>query len=253
MVESPWPKHLGLVLLGAAAVLALLFGAYQLSNARSFQLFGELIARVETEKPLVALTFDDGPTPEYTSGILDILREKNVPATFFLTGSDTEKNPNEARAIVQAGHEVGNHSYSHSRMVLMSPATVRDEVERTDAAIRAVGYQGEILFRPPYGKKLVTLPWYLSSTNRKTIMWNVEPESFPEIANDAKAIADHVVDRAKPGSIILMHLMYPSREPSRQALPGIIDRLRERGHRFVTVSELIATKQADVRSGSSAE
>ncbi|GAK68941.1 hypothetical protein RRU01S_03_01090 [Agrobacterium rubi TR3 = NBRC 13261] len=226
-----------------AVLLTVIVSLHVYSNARTTQLFGDIIARVETDKPVVALTFDDGPSARFTKDVLTILKDRDVKATFFLIGKETAENLPQARLIVDAGHEIGNHSYSHSNMAWMGPGRVKDEIERTDAAIRAAGYQGEILFRPPYGKKLVTLPWYLSQNNRKTIMWDVEPESYPEIAGNADAMTRYVVDNAKNGSIIILHVMYRGRDVSRQALPQIIDGLRQRGFGFVTVSDLLKDRQ----------
>ncbi|NTF08246.1 polysaccharide deacetylase family protein [Agrobacterium rubi] len=226
-----------------AVLLTVIVSLHVYSNARTTQLFGDIIARVETDKPVVALTFDDGPSARFTKDVLTILKDRDVKATFFLIGKETAENLPQARLVVDAGHEIGNHSYSHSNMAWMGPGTVKDEIERTDAAIRAVGYQGEILFRPPYGKKLVTLPWYLAHNNRKTIMWDVEPESYPEIAGNADAMTRYVVDNAKNGSIIILHVMYRGRDVSRQALPQIIDGLRQRGFGFVTVSDLLKDRQ----------
>jgi peptidoglycan/xylan/chitin deacetylase (PgdA/CDA1 family) len=225
------------------AVLATaLTGLHLFGKSRTTQLFGEIVARVETERPVVALTFDDGPTAGFTPEVLAILRERGVKATFFLTGKETEENLPQARMIVGEGHQIGNHSYTHSNMMLMGPTRIGQEIERTDAAIRAAGYEGEIMFRPPYGKKLLTLPWYLSRHERKTIMWDVEPESFPDVAADTAAFAKHVIEQTKSGSIIIMHVMYGSREISRQALPSIIDGLRQRGFEFVTVSQLLENR-----------
>lgn len=190
----------------------------------------------------MALTFDDGPSVRFTPEVLAILREHGIKATFFLTGKETEENLPQARMIVSDGHQVGNHSYTHSNMALMGSARIRDEIERTDAAIRTAGHKGEIMFRPPYGKKLLGLPWYLYRHDRKTIMWDVEPESYPDIAEDAAAIAKHVIEHTKNGSIIIMHVMYRSRVASRQALPLIIDGLRQRGFEFVTVSQLLENR-----------
>lgn len=236
-------RRILLVCIGLLAVGGVLYGLYVLSNSRTKQLFGEIIARIDTNEPVIALTFDDGPTARFTGDVLTMLKEHDVKATFFVTGRETEENLEQARAIVAAGHQVGNHSYSHSRMLLTAPATVADEIERTDAAIRSAGYQGDIYFRPPYGKKLVTLPWYLSQNNRKTITWDIEPESYPELANNADALANHAIERAQNGSIILLHVMYRSGEASRAAVPKIIDGLRKRGFEFVTVSQLLAGQQ----------
>lgn len=234
------------VVIGSGIVAVLLSAIVSLhlySNARTTQLFGDIIARVETNKPVVALTFDDGPSVRFTTDVLTVLKDRDVKATFFLIGKETAENLPQARLIVDAGHEIGNHSYTHSNMAWMGPGSVKDEIERTDAAIRSAGYQGEILFRPPNGKKLVTLPWYLWQNGRKTIMWDVEPESYPEITANADAMTRYVVDNAKNGSIILLHVMYRSRDVSRQALPQIIDGLRQKGFGFVTVSELLNDRQ----------
>ena len=228
------------ILLMFATAILICLGLWQLSNARSFQLFGDLVQRVKTNDKVVALTFDDGPSKRYTTEILALLQQQEVKATFFITGKEAEQNPDEVSLLYQAGHQLGNHSFSHPRMVLMSPAAVASEIERTDAAIRAVGYQDEILFRPPYGKKLFVLPWYLAQQQRKTIMWDLEPETAPSLAADAQAMADYVIEHIRPGSIVLMHLMYQSRQSSREALPLIIRGLKQKGYRFVTVSELLA-------------
>jgi peptidoglycan/xylan/chitin deacetylase (PgdA/CDA1 family) len=230
------------VLLSLLSVIILggiVFSLHTLSNARTYQMFGDLVARVDTEMPVVALTFDDGPTKGYTEEVLRILDELDVPATFFVTGREVTENKDETRAIIAAGHELGNHSYSHPRMVFKSYDTIRSEVEETDAAIRAAGYDGPLHFRPPYAKKLFGLPWYLSANDRTTVMWDVEPETYPDVAADLNAFVEHVIQRTSNGSIILMHVMYKSREVSRQALPGIVAGLRERGFEFVTVSQLL--------------
>ncbi|TXH25431.1 MULTISPECIES: polysaccharide deacetylase family protein [Mycolicibacterium] len=226
----------GLAVLLVVVVTAVA-GGYRLSNSRSFQLAGTLVDRVQTSDKVVALTLDDGPTAE-TPEILRILAAARVPATFYLTGRELTEAPEHGVSIAAAGHEIGNHSYSHRRMVLMSPATVADEIEHTDTAIRATGYQGPITFRPPYGKKLWALPRYLAGHGRTTVTWDVEPDSAT--AADADTIVSQTVDAVRPGSIILLHVMYPSRAASRAAIPRIVDELRSDGYRFVTVSELLS-------------
>jgi peptidoglycan/xylan/chitin deacetylase (PgdA/CDA1 family) len=219
--------------------IALIIGGWMVSRSRTFQLFGEIVHRVETDEKVVALTFDDGPTPDYTPGVLAVLKEKGVTATFFLIGNEAESNLAETRAIVADGHELGNHTYSHPDMTLASEGDAESEVTKTDAAIRAAGYSGHIHFRPPFGKKLFGLPLYLAKQDRITVTWDVEPESDDSIAADPRRIISHVVEETKPGSIVILHVMYPARKTSRQALPGVIDGLKERGFRFVTVSELL--------------
>ena len=219
-------------------ILAVAAGLYGLSGARTFQLFGRVVARVETDRPLVALTFDDGPTPAFTEAILGILAGRGVRATFFVTGREAAAHPAETAALVAAGHTLGNHSWSHGRMVLVRPAAVRDELARTDAAIRAAGFVGPIPFRPPYGKRLFVLPWVLARQDRMTVMWDSAPDSDPNAGTES--IIRAAVDTARPGSIILLHAMYASRSATREALPAIIDGLRARGFRLVTLPDLLA-------------
>jgi peptidoglycan-N-acetylglucosamine deacetylase len=236
-------KRRKLARLGAALVVAALVaaaGLFALSRSRRYQVFGELVSRVETDDRVVALTLDDGPTPEGTDAILRVLEAKGVRATFFLTGAEIERCPELARKIAAAGHEIGNHSYAHERMVMMSQARIAEEVERTDALIRETGYDGPILFRPPYGKKLFGLPYYLEKTGRTSVMCDVEPDSFDEAAASPDWIVAHVLERARPGSIVLLHVMYPSRRSSLDAVAGVVDALRADGYRFVTASELLA-------------
>ena len=231
-----------------AVLLALIvvgLGTYQLTKARGFQLAGELVRRVETADPVVALTFDDGPTPGYTEWVLRELADHDAAATFYLTGGASADNPDLLRAIVDAGHELGNHSYTHRRLYFVSDAVVADEVERTDAVFRAAGYTGPITFRPPGCKRLLTTPLYLARHDRTTVTWDLEPDSLGEIADDADALVAHVRDNVRPGSIVLLHVMYEPREATREALPRILSELEAAGYRFVTVSELLALQDGD--------
>ncbi|WP_124728235.1 polysaccharide deacetylase family protein [Staphylospora marina] len=221
-----------LVLAGLAKGLDILI------NARDFQFFGGITHRIDTDEKVVALTFDDGPA-ENTDAILDILKKHQVKGTFYLIGSDLEKNMDKGKKIAAEGHEIGNHSYSHTRMVFKTPSFIREEIEKTDELIRQAGYQGEIHFRPPYGKKFVFLPQYLSETGRRTITWDVEPETYAEIDGNAEKITEHVLANTRPGSIILLHVMYENRKASLESVDAIIQGLKAKGYRFVTVSELL--------------
>lgn len=220
------------------ALLALAYALFLVSKSRSFQFFGGLTQWVATEEKVIALTFDDAPSV-HTGTALDILDAKGIPATFYVVGKAMEQSPDVVVDIVRRGHELGNHSYSHQRFLLKSPQFIATEIERTNALIRAAGYADEITFRPPNGKKLIALPWYLRQHGIKTIMWDVEPDTFH--VGDADAIVQYTLEQAKPGSIILMH---PFCEEvcaaDREALPRIIDTLQSRGYRFVTVSQLLS-------------
>lgn len=221
-------------------VLVAAISLWNVSSARTFQFFGDLVDRVETDEKVVALTFDDGPDPAGAQQVLDLLAAENVPATFFLMGRDLEKHPELGRRIADAKHEIGNHTYSHQRMIGVLPSTVAKEVEDTDAQIRRTGYSGDIHFRPPNGKKLFALPRYLQQHDRTTVMWDVEPDS--EGTPTAQEITQQTLAQTKPGSIILLHPMYAAREQTRQALKPVITGLKERGYRFRTVSALLDSR-----------
>ncbi|ATW25103.1 polysaccharide deacetylase family protein [Candidatus Formimonas warabiya] len=229
----------GLLALSSVALLFVItLALWSVSKSRTFQLFGEIYPRVDTSEKVVALTFDDGPTDK-TDEILSILNDLNIKATFFVIGSDLEKNMSQGKRIVAAGHELGNHTYSHNRMVLKSYNYVRGEIEKTDQLIKEAGYDREIVFRPPNGKKLFVLPYYLKQHNRKTIMWDIEPDSYPDVADSSEKITKHVLENTKPGSIILLHVMYDSRRESMKSIRGIVLGLRRQGYSFKTVSELL--------------
>ena len=194
--------------------------------------------------PCVALTFDDGPEPGSVEKLLSTLAQENVKATFFVIGSELEKYPEEGRKIVQAGHELGNHSYSHQRMIFKPYSFYQDEIEHTDRLIRQMGYQGEIYFRPPNGKKLIGLPYYLSQHHRKTSMWDIEPDSYVDVASSSQKLVAYTVAHVQPGSIIVLHTMYESRATSLDAVAGIIEGLRNKGYTFKTVAELLTYEHA---------
>ncbi|HEX6732756.1 MAG TPA: polysaccharide deacetylase family protein [Pyrinomonadaceae bacterium] len=221
-------------------VIAGLVSLLRVSRSTTFQFFGQIVPRVNTSQKVVALTFDDGPTADVTPQLLATLEQEGIHATFFVIGAELERNLDVGKRIVTAGHELGNHSYNHDRMILVTPSFVKQEIEQTDQLIRTAGYQGEIHFRPPFGKKLFTLPYYLSRTNRKSIMWDVDPDSYPEIAVDSDRIVEFVLSKTRPGTIILLHVMYPSRVESLKAVKKIIEHLKAQGYSFKTVSELMA-------------
>jgi peptidoglycan/xylan/chitin deacetylase (PgdA/CDA1 family) len=233
-------------MLGAAWVVLLSVGAWRLANSRRHQLFFPPVCHVETERKVVALTFDDGPDEGTADEVLQILDRHGAKATFFLVGQQMARFPEVGRTLVARGHEVANHAWSHRRLVGKTPATIAHEVEATDDLIRRLGIEGEIFFRPPYGKKLLLLPYYLWRHHRTEVLWDVEPDSAAERADDASAIAQDATAAARPGSIILMHVLPRSRQASRAALPQILQALAAHGFGFVTLHELIgsSTKQS---------
>ncbi len=219
-------------------MLAVLAGLYQLSKARSFQVFGELYARVETQQKMVALTFDDGPSPANTPAVLELLARHQVKATFFMVGRNIEAHRELAARVAAEGHQLGNHSYSHTRLVFRSPSFVQEEISRTDALLREAGVRGEILFRAPFGKKLFVLPWLLAREHRKDILFDVVPDDHA--TQDAALITSRILEAARPGSIILLHDGWAAKPGTLEATDRILQSLKAQGYRFVTVSELLA-------------
>lgn len=212
----------------------LLFWTFKLMNSRTFQFFGGLTNQVEANEKVIALTFDDGPTKN-VEPLLTILDNYQAKATFFLIGNELEKNLPLGEKIARAGHQIGNHTYSHQRMIFKSPSFIKDEIERTNQLIRETGYQGEIDFRPPNGKKLIGLPFYLSKQHIQTITWSLEPDTYYNSVNDK---VNYVTEKVKPGSIILFHPMYDKTGDELKAIETILENLSRNGYRFVTINEL---------------
>lgn len=235
--------------IGLAIVAVLLIGAagtYKISKATCFTLTSEVICRVATNEKLVALTFDDGPTAEGLDAVLPLLSRYNAKGTFFLIGYDSVEDPALVRRIVASGHEVGNHSFHHRRMVFEAGEAYDDEIRSTDRVLRAAGVRNPTLFRPPYGKKLIGLPRAVERNGYKMIMW----DSGDPPDRDPKIYAAKVLEQVRAGSITLIHPMYSANQTERDALPLILEGLTARGYRMVTVSELIAAGREARRSQS---
>ena len=226
------------ILLTITLTLVAAVGLYLLMNARCYQLLGDLVCHGANDHKHIALTFDDAPSESTSDAVLAVLAEKNVQATFFMIGENMARYPQAAQRIAAAGHELGNHSYSHRRFLLRSPAFIAREIEDTNALIRAAGYHGPIHFRPPYGKKLLGLPWYLARHHITTVMWDSEPARHQPPT--AEAITAAALAQAHNGAIILLHpFCIDACRAEREALPHIIDGLRAQGYTLTTVSELL--------------
>ncbi len=232
-------KRRARLVVGTLAAALALVGLRALARSRTVQLFGGLVSRVETRERRVALTFDDGPAPAVLDSVTRALETRGVRATFFVTGRELAEAPEAGRRLVAAGHELGNHTWSHRRMALVGLRTVSAEIEPTDSLIRLAGQRGPIHFRPPYGYKLAVLPWYLRRVRRTTVTWDVEPDSYADVAATPEGIVRHVLERVRPGSIILLHVWYPSRRTSLAAVGPLVDSLKARGYAVGPVRDLL--------------
>lgn len=221
----------GIVIL---VIFLLLYGTYKLMNSRTYQLFGGLTSHVDTNQKVVALTFDDGPTKNVEK-ILALLDKYNAKATFFVIGNELKKNLELGQEIAESGHQIGNHTYSHKRMIFKKPSFIKQEIEMTNQLIRKTGYKDEIDFRPPNGKKLIGLPYYLKKHHIETITWSLEPDTYYSSVSDK---VNYVNKNVKPGSIILLRPMYDGTGNELKTIEGILDSLSKKGYKFFTVNEL---------------
>lgn len=237
-----------LLALGLAA-----FAAYETFEQPTNQLFGSTVTHGPLNERVVALTFDDGPNPPYTTRILDVLEKEHVHATFFLVGRAAAAYPQVVRREVRDGDVLGNHSWDHRHLIVMSRAGVRASLERSAAAIYAAGRVRTKLMRPPFGAR----DWIVMQVARKlgytVVMWSV-PLARDWEYPPASVIAHRVLPRVTDGSIIVLHdgnrgqLCAKSHLSARvcdrssdiQATKLIVEALKHRGYRFVTIPELIA-------------
>ncbi|HEY5927513.1 MAG TPA: polysaccharide deacetylase family protein [Kofleriaceae bacterium] len=185
----------------------------------------------------VALTFDDGPDPLRTPALLDALAELGAPATFFLLGKRVDEHPALAARIAREGHELGNHTYSHPYLPLSRSKTVARELAATDAAIaRATGIV-PVLARPPYGGRSPRNVCVFDRKGKRVVLWDVN--SFDWKGKCAATIAERVLARVRPGSIILLHEARAGGEVTVEAVRLLVPALRARGYETSTVSRML--------------
>jgi peptidoglycan/xylan/chitin deacetylase (PgdA/CDA1 family) len=190
----------------------------------------------------VALTFDDGPHPKLTPQLLEILKEEDVTATFFMLGSMIENYPAVARAVVDAGHEVANHTYSHERLPRLSEAKIREEIVRTQKLLEEAAGTKPRLFRAPYGSTNATVRDQLRDQNLELVGWAVDPRDW-ERGKTSASITAFILERSKGGDIILLHDIHSR---SIAAVKEIIQGLKARGFTFTTAGDLIAQKREEM-------
>jgi peptidoglycan/xylan/chitin deacetylase (PgdA/CDA1 family) len=206
---------------------------------------GLVVARVQTTKRWVALTFDDGPHPMWTPLVQERLAQAHIPATFFLIGHDVAQRPDLMRDELARGEEVGDHTFRHSMLTRLRPGKARAEIRAGLAAIVDNGGPRPVLFRPPYGKTSEAIDAMARAEGMRTILWDLSLEHFVLHEPVAKGVAK-LVDEVRPGSIILAHDGGKSnRSRTLEALPLLIAQLKARGYRFVTVSQLLAEGTAE--------
>ncbi len=193
--------------------------------------------RVENMDMKIALTFDDGPHPYYTDRILEILEKYNVKATFFFVGQNIENYPEAAEKVYAAGHEIGNHTYTHHRVRAMESGELISELEKCDDAIYEIDEYRTRLFRPPEGAFDDDVEMTAKSMDYSIILWSIDTRDWEHLPPET--ILGNVLTNIKSGDIILMHDYIGRNSPTPEAIDMIIPALIERGYKFVTVSELV--------------
>ncbi|MEU7115449.1 polysaccharide deacetylase family protein [Streptomyces sp. NPDC046182] len=188
----------------------------------------------------IALTFDAGPGKD-TPHLLDVLKEKKVPATFFLLGKKhVDRYPEVVKRIADEGHEVANHTWTHRILTDLEADEVRDELSRTQDAIEKITGSRPTLMRPPQGRTDDTVSEVSRDLGLAQILWSVTAKDYS--TTDSELIRKRVLEGARGDGIILLHDIYDGTVP---AVPGIIDELKDRGFTFVTVPQLLAPGKAE--------
>jgi len=238
----PWKIVRLVAVLVTVTLLLGVLAYFRESSLKAYKL-EEPIYQGKTGQKMVALTFNVDWGEEYIPDLLKLLKQDKVKATFFLTGRWAEKFPELAGDIKRGGHEVGNHGYRHLHLTKCSAEQIKEEIVKAEKAIEAVTGEQPCLFAPPYGEFDTVVQRVAAELGYKMVMWSLDTIDWQR--PDASTIVDRVVPRIHNDAIILMH---PT-QPTVEALPSILNRLKEEGYRFATVSEIIKTPGEEEEPG----
>lgn len=197
--------------------------------------------RVDPSRPMISLTFDDGPSPSATPVILDVLQQYRVRATFFQLGSEVAKYPFVSKRVLDTGSEIGTHTYSHPNLTKLSLRDVKSQINTSSAEILLACGSAPGLLRPPYGAYNDTVK---TAASMPLILWSVDTLDWK--TRDVQKDISAVLSNAKDGDIVLMHDIYM---PTAEAVKTIVPELLKRGYQLVTVSELAAAKGYTMSAG----
>ncbi|MFK9093980.1 polysaccharide deacetylase family protein [Bacillus salipaludis] len=204
---------------------------------------GQVVWDVTTQKKVIALTFDDGPSPTYTPQVLALLERFGAHATFFQIGNRMESYPDIVEQVVEAGHELGNHSMTHPYENKVGFQPMHDEIIRAEHIIQKYQPNHPKLFRPPGGYLDNALLQEAKKQGYKVVLWSYHQELKDWSLPGARVMADHVIRHARNGDIILLHDGGGDRGQTVQALNIFLPALKEKGYEFVSVSELLSNKE----------
>lgn len=212
-------------------------------RGRSSTLFGESVYRGDRSRPVLALTFDDGPS-ESTPALLDILDRHQVPATFFMCGQNVRRCPAVAREVGERGHQIGNHTDSHPRLDFKSPDFIYREMAQAQESIQKATGTAPHWFRAPYGVRWFGVRQAQQRLGLTGVMWTVIGRDW---RLPAGRVADLVLGRASNGGIVCLHdgrtvQPAPDIRSTLEAVEYSIPRLKERGFEFLTLSQILCPK-----------
>lgn len=205
--------------------------------------------RVSTEEKVIALTFDDGPHPLYTEKILNLLEKYDAKATFFVIGENLELYKDTVKRAVAAGHEIGNHTYTHPHLSALSEEELFREIEQNERLIEAMTEKPTSLFRPPEGYCGRAVRSLIKERGYRAILWDVDTRDWAGVP--AQEIIKTVQETVYPGSILLFHDYGGKQSATLTALSSLLPWLQAKGYRFVTVSELLDYSSEGSASSSS--
>ncbi|MGI6620244.1 MAG: polysaccharide deacetylase family protein [Bacillota bacterium] len=204
------------------------------------RLFPDIVLRARKgDEKLIALTFDDGPDDVYTPAVLDVLKEKQVRATFFLIGNRIEAYPEVTRRIADEGHLIGNHTYTHPNTGKPLGEQLRAELERAESTLAAFNVSPSHLFRPPYGALTAPAAVEVANMGYRVALWSIDSLDWRGLTKEE--VLNNVIPQIAPGRVILQHSAGGPGEDlsgSVLALPEIIDHLKQQGYTFVTMDEM---------------
>ena len=227
-------------------------GRYTATYTQDFPTYPTVFHQGAGDEHAVTLTFDDGPDPKWTPKILDILKEHNLKATFFVLGSQAENYPALVQRIVNEGHEIGSHTYTHPNIAEISHQQIELELNATQYLLESITGRRTLLFRPPYNadsnpsrvKELLPLKQVQDELGYLIVLENIDPEDWARPG--ATAILDRIKEQRELGNIILLHDAGGNRAQTVEALPQIIHYLETRGDRLVPLSELLHIPRDDL-------